>query len=126
MLVCSLIVVASLIIWSGYLDCVEMVLVLVFMAKLMLCRATADLSGCVRWVCCWVVLDPVLCEMASLPIVDLPHSQGMLYRPVMLSKKSFFMGCRKLGIFLGGGTDLMCLDSILLMQLKVVLTKNER
>jgi hypothetical protein len=50
----------------------------------------------------------------------------MLYRPVMLSKKSFFMGCRKLGIFLGGGTDLMCLDSILLMQLKVVLTKNER
>jgi hypothetical protein len=63
------------------------------------------------------ILDCVVSGMASLLNVDLPHSQGTLYRPGVFSPKLSFTGCRKLGIFLRGRpTDLIfCLDSILLM-----------
>jgi hypothetical protein len=57
--------------------------------------------------------------------VDLTTLAG--YAVHAWSFKSSFTGRRKLGIFFGGRlTDLMCLDSSLLMRLKVVLTKGRK
>jgi hypothetical protein len=51
----------------------------------------------------------------------------MLYMLGVFSPRSSFTGQRKLAIFLGGRpTDLMCLNSIRLMRLKVILTKGRR
>jgi hypothetical protein len=68
-----------------------------------------------------VLLDPDFSGNASLPNVNLTTFAGMLCMPGVLSSRLSFTGQRKLVIFLGGKpTDFMCVDSILLMQLKVV------
>jgi hypothetical protein len=68
-----------------------------------------------------VLLDSDFSGNASLPNVNLTTFAGMLCMPGVLSSGLAFTGQRKLIIFLGGKpTDLMCVDSILLMQLKVV------
>jgi hypothetical protein len=92
--------------------------------QLMLCSAAADLSRCSRRIWRWCSLTLVSMEWPVCSIQTWPHFQVTLYTPGVSSPRSSFTGQRKLGIFFGGRpTDFMlCLDSSLLMQLKVVLT----
>jgi hypothetical protein len=73
-----------------------------------------------------VLLDPGFDGTAGLTDVDLTTLAGHAVHP--RSPRSSFTGQRKLGIFFGGRpTDLMlCLDSSLLMRLRVVLMKGRK
>jgi hypothetical protein len=74
------------------------------------------------------LLDPGINGTASLPNVNFTTFAGYAVHAWSFQSWSSFIGRWKLEIFLSGRpTDLMlCLDSILLMRLKVVLTNGRR
>jgi hypothetical protein len=89
---------------------------------LMLCSATADLSGCASLICLLCSLIRSWTDRPLCPIQTLPNSHGMLYIPNVLNPNVSLTGGRWLNIFLGGTTTLLMLGlaSILLSRPKVV------
>jgi len=74
-----------------------------------------------------VLIDPGLCGMASLSNIDFPRLQGMQYVHDVFKPRSSLMVHRRLAAFLGGRPIvlMLCLDSTLLMWLKVGPTGKE-